>query len=97
MLQERELSSRAASFADDGEILDGMVTRGRGEFRRICSLKLGSSSATPTKEFKTYRSFEDKVYSPRVSELRGEQSPSPRFASGPRTGEARPSNLGKSG
>ncbi|KAK3190315.1 hypothetical protein Dsin_029876 [Dipteronia sinensis] len=99
---EREMSSRTASFADDGEILDGMVTRSRGEIRRICSLKLTSDSATPIKEFKTFHSFSDKVYSPRVSELKGEQSPSPRVGGGkgpfsPRTGEVKPSNLGKTG
>ncbi|XVF28151.1 hypothetical protein REPUB_Repub15cG0004300 [Reevesia pubescens] len=36
--QEGELV-RTTSFADDGEILDGMITRSRGEIRRVCSLK----------------------------------------------------------
>ncbi|EXB75660.1 putative boron transporter 2 [Morus notabilis] len=92
---DREMG-RTASFADDGEILDGMITRSRGEIRRICSLKILSSAATPTKEF---RSLSDKGYSPRVSELRVELSPrvGGRGPFSPRTGEGRQSNLGKSG
>ncbi|KAJ9699891.1 hypothetical protein PVL29_005650 [Vitis rotundifolia] len=96
--QERELSRRS-SFADHGEVLDGMITRGRGEIRRTCSLKMTSSTATPTKDFKSTKSFSDRVCSPRIAELRGIQSP--RFGGrgpfSPRTGEARQSNLGKSG
>ncbi|KAJ9699890.1 hypothetical protein PVL29_005650 [Vitis rotundifolia] len=95
---ERELSRRS-SFADHGEVLDGMITRGRGEIRRTCSLKMTSSTATPTKDFKSTKSFSDRVCSPRIAELRGIQSP--RFGGrgpfSPRTGEARQSNLGKSG
>ncbi|KAJ4839135.1 putative boron transporter 2 [Turnera subulata] len=94
--------SRTASFAD-GEILDGMITRSRGEIKRMCSLKISSGSATPSKEFKGSGSprvvvVDSKVCSPRVSELRGDHSPrlggSGPFS--PRTGESRPSNLGKS-
>ncbi|KAH7513529.1 hypothetical protein FEM48_Zijuj12G0210000 [Ziziphus jujuba var. spinosa] len=92
---------RTASFASDGEILDGMITRSRGEIRRICSLKLTSSAATPCKEFANVQSprFSDKVYSPRVSELKSELSPrlGAKGPSSPRTGEARAYNLGKSG
>ncbi|KAJ6350714.1 hypothetical protein OIU78_006783 [Salix suchowensis] len=70
--------SRAASFADDGEILDGIITRSRGEIKRMCS---------------------PKVYSPRVSEVRGDSSPrlggTGRGPFSPRTGESRLSNLGK--
>ncbi|KAK7853969.1 putative boron transporter 2 [Quercus suber] len=90
---------RTASFADDGEILDGIVTRSRGEIRRMCSLKVTSCTATPSKEFRSLQSprLSDSVHSPRISELRGEQSP--RLGGGgpfsPRTGETRPSNLGK--
>ncbi|BFG14856.1 hypothetical protein CerSpe_011300 [Prunus speciosa] len=97
---EREMS-RQASFADDGEILDGIVTRSRGEIRHICSPRMASSATTPSKEFKGIQSplFSDKVYSPRLSELRGEPSPqnggNGQFS--PRTGEARSSNLAKSG
>ncbi|PNY17869.1 boron transporter 2-like protein [Trifolium pratense] len=45
--------SRTASFAEDGEMLDGIMTRSRGEVRRICSPKVTSLSSTvkPSKEF----------------------------------------------
>ncbi|KAG7991100.1 hypothetical protein I3843_02G058600 [Carya illinoinensis] len=98
------LMSRAASFADDGEILDGIVTRSRGEIRRMCSLNITSCTATPSKEFRSIQSPRlldkvDKVYSPRISELRGDQSP--QLGGGgpfsPRTGGTRASNLGKTG
>ncbi|KAB5544610.1 hypothetical protein DKX38_012722 [Salix brachista] len=95
--------SRAASFADDGEILDGIITRSRGEIKRTCSPKVTSSDATASKEFNRTQSprFSDKVYSPRVSEVRGDSSPrlggTGRGPFSPRTGESRLSNLGKSG
>lgn len=92
--------SRTASFADDGEIFDGMITRSRGEIKHVCSPKVTSSGAAPSKEFKNVQSswFLDKVHSPRVIELRGDQSPRQggKGLFSPRTGEARPSNLGKS-
>lgn len=90
---------RTASFADDGEILDGIITRSRGEIRRTCSLKVTSCTATPSKEFKSFQSLSEKRYSPRLSELRGDQSPrlGGRGPLSPRTGEPRQSNLGKSG
>ncbi|KAL5541454.1 hypothetical protein UlMin_009164 [Ulmus minor] len=76
--------ARTASFASDGEILDGMITRSRGEIKRMCSFKGISSSPQ----------LSDKVCSPRVSG----QSPrlGGRGSFSPRTGEAKPSNLGKS-
>ncbi|KAK7303637.1 hypothetical protein RJT34_14548 [Clitoria ternatea] len=79
---------RTASCVDDGEILDGMVTRGRGEVRRVCSLKLMSSTATPSQELTSLQSprLQDKIYSPQ-GVGRGPYSP----------GEARPSNLRKGG
>ncbi|XP_059592598.1 probable boron transporter 2-like isoform X1 [Vitis vinifera] len=98
LTSERELSRRS-SFADHGEVLDGIITRGRGEIRRTCSLKMTSSTAMPSKDFKSTKSFSDRVCSPRITELRGIRSP--RFGGrgpfSPRTGEARQSNLGKSG
>ncbi|KAJ7955297.1 putative Boron transporter [Quillaja saponaria] len=103
--------SRAASFADDGEIIDGiftrsrgeiidgMFTRSRGEIRRICSAGVPSSSAMPDCNSLQSPRFSDKVCSPRVGALR--QDLSPRLAGkgpfSPRTAEAKPSNLGKSG
>ncbi|KAL9407558.1 hypothetical protein AB3S75_046159 [Citrus x aurantiifolia] len=93
--------SRSSSFASDGEILDGMVTRSRGEIRRMCSLKHTSCSETSSKELKSLQSprVSEKVYSPRVSELKGELSPRQRARGpfSPSAGESKPSNLGKSG
>ncbi|KAL2341617.1 hypothetical protein Fmac_009557 [Flemingia macrophylla] len=91
--------SRAASFADDGEILDGIITRSRGEVRRVNSPKLISSTSTLSQELTSLESpkFPDKVYSPRISQLRGNQSPRG-VARGPFSpAEARPSNLRKGG
>ncbi|KAL7171954.1 hypothetical protein ACSBR2_031612 [Camellia fascicularis] len=89
-----------ASFAEDGEILDEMVTRSRGEIRRICSPKVTSSTATPTKDPKILQSprLSEKAYSPRLSELRGEQSPRSggRGLLSPKTGDPKPSKLGMS-
>ena len=93
--------SRSSSFASDGEILDGMVTRSRGEIRRMCSLKHTSCSETSSKELKSLQSprVSEKVYSPRVSELKGELSPRQRARGpfSPSAGESKPSNLAKSG
>lgn len=88
-----DLGSRA-SFADNKEIFDGIVTRSRGEIRRMCSLKVTSSTETPPKDFRTHHSFSDKVYSPR---LRGDLSPrlGGRGPFSPRTVEGKPSLLGK--
>ncbi|XP_027334207.1 probable boron transporter 2 isoform X1 [Abrus precatorius] len=88
--------SRTASFADDGEILDEIITRSRGEVRHVCSPKVMSSTAIPSQVFTSLR-FPDKVSSPRVSQLRGNHSPRG-VGRGPFSpGEARPSNLSKSG
>uniref|UniRef100_A0A803Q4L9 Bicarbonate transporter-like transmembrane domain-containing protein n=1 Tax=Cannabis sativa TaxID=3483 RepID=A0A803Q4L9_CANSA len=48
---------RTASFADNGEVFDGMITRGRGEFRRMCSFRVSSSGSTPSKEFRRVQSL----------------------------------------
>ncbi|KAK1292762.1 putative boron transporter 2 [Acorus calamus] len=86
-------------FADDGEILDDMITRGRGEIRRVNSPKITSSTTTPARDSKDLHSprFSEKAYSPRVSELKGDPSPriDRRGPFSPRTGEARPSKLGE--
>ncbi|KAK6937228.1 Bicarbonate transporter-like, transmembrane domain [Dillenia turbinata] len=99
---ETELGARA-SFADStGEILDEMVTRSRGEIRHVSSPKVTSSTATPMKDPKNLQSprisLSERAYSPRVSDLRGEVSSrqAGRGPHSPRTGEVRPSNLGKS-
>ncbi|KAL6968681.1 putative boron transporter 2 [Sarracenia purpurea var. burkii] len=94
---EVELGARA-SFAEDGEILDEMITRSRGEVRRICSPKVTSSTSTPAKDSKILHSphLSEKAYSPRVSELKGELSPwsGGRGPISPRAGDPRPSKLG---
>ncbi|XP_060197637.1 probable boron transporter 2 isoform X3 [Lycium barbarum] len=86
------------SFADDGEILDGMMTRSRGEIRRMCSSKVTSCNATPARDSISVQSprLSNKVYSPRVSEIKGESPSLGRGGSfGSRTAEARRSNLSK--
>lgn len=92
--------STSNSFADDGEVLDSMITRSRGEIKRVCSPRIRSTSATPTREIKGIQSpsmsISDKLYSPRVSELRENQRPRLGGLS-PKSSETRPSNLGKNG
>lgn len=87
------------SCVESGEIMDEIVTRSRGEIRRICSPKVTSSPSTPAKDSKSVQSprYADRGYSPRVSELRGERSPQlgGRGPFSPRMGEVRPSKLGK--
>lgn len=66
--------------ADDGEILDEMITRSRGEVKHAYSPRITSSSeCTPIHESKSAfspRLAEAKqIYSPRVSELRQTYSP----------------------
>lgn len=84
-MQDEEPGS-SLSFADGGEILDGIVTRSRGEVKHMCSPKVTSSSATPAMDLilQSPRFSEKAAYSPRVTELRrvssaigrGPQSPS---------------------
>ncbi|XP_057517794.1 boron transporter 1-like [Amaranthus tricolor] len=93
---EMELAS-GTTLAGDAEILDEMVTRSRGEIRRISSPKITSSTATPTQEIKGIHSPRLAAYSPRVRELRGEINPqSGRTGPSPRSVETRALNLGKS-
>ncbi|GAB4830621.1 Boron transporter 1, variant 2 [Ancistrocladus abbreviatus] len=94
LVTETELGSRA-SFAQEAEILDEMVTRSRGEIRRVCSPKVTSSTATPMKDPTGIQSPRLSAYSPRVSELRGERSPTS-VGRSPRSSDVRPSKLGKS-
>ncbi|XP_022157027.1 boron transporter 1 [Momordica charantia] len=95
LAMEAELGS-GASFGGDGEILDEVITRSRGEFRHISSPKITSSTATPTGDRKSLDSL--RSFSPRLSELRGEHSPRAggRGTPGQRSAEAKPSSLGKS-
>ncbi|KAJ6810171.1 putative boron transporter 2 [Iris pallida] len=82
------------SRAEGSEILDELVTRSRGEIRRVNSPKVTSSTATPAADLKGVRSprISERACSPRVSELRREASP--RLVSPGTAGEARPSKLG---
>ncbi|KAL6190786.1 hypothetical protein ACLB2K_037180 [Fragaria x ananassa] len=100
LVPEREMS-RAASFADDGEILDGVMTRSRGEIRHVCSPRVTSSTATPSKELTCIQSplFSDKINSPHPSELRVGESPRTggKGEFSQRTGQTKLSNLGKYG
>ncbi|KAF7063928.1 hypothetical protein CFC21_070391 [Triticum aestivum] len=86
----------ALGRTQSAEILDDMVTRSRGEIKRLNSPKITSSGGTPVTELKGIRSpcISEKAYSPRVAELRHERSPLGGRDS-PRTGEARPSKLGE--
>lgn len=94
---ETELNSGATLVAD-GEILDEMVTRSRGEVRHICSPKITSSSTTPIREVRGIHSPRLSAYSPRLNELRAEMSPQSgrNGPYSPRSVETRPSKLGKS-
>ncbi|KAK3194354.1 hypothetical protein Dsin_025664 [Dipteronia sinensis] len=84
-----------ATYAGDGEILDEVITRSRGEFRHTCSPKITSTTATPANDPQSLRS-PGVTYSPRVSELRGERSPRMGGRASPKTGESKLSTLGKS-
>ncbi|KHN44685.1 Putative boron transporter 2 [Glycine soja] len=88
--------SRTASFADDGEVLDGIITRSRGEVRRVCSPKVMKSTPNLSQELTSPR-LTDKVYSPRISHLRGNQSPRGVGRGSFSPAEVRPSNLRKGG
>lgn len=61
---------------DSGEILDEIVTRSRGEIRRIQSPKITSVSPTPLQNINHSHSprVSESTYSPRVRELRRERS-----------------------
>ncbi|CAA7015987.1 unnamed protein product [Microthlaspi erraticum] len=81
---EGEVSS-ATSFADSGEVMDGMFTRSRGEIRRLSSIKLGvgggsgSAGGSPAGGVELMRrvvSFQnprvsEKVYIRSLSDFRG--------------------------
>lgn len=86
-------------------MLDEIITRSRGEFRRTSSSKVTSSTSTPSKDMnlihQSPRYYLDNAFSsPKISRLRGgEQNSSP--ISGSRGGggalsprEVKPSNLG---
>ena len=88
-----------AAYGGDGEILDEVITRSRGEFRHTSSPKITSSTSTPANNPRSHQSPRlSYTYSPRVSELRGEKSPKlgARGPNSPITGDQKLSKLGKS-
>ncbi|XP_074267586.1 boron transporter 1 [Silene latifolia] len=93
---ELELASGAA-LVGDAEILDEMVTRSRGEVRRVCSPKVTSSTTTPAREIGIH-SPRRAAYSPRVGELRAQLSPLSGVTGpySPSLTQSRSSKLGKS-
>ncbi|XP_031497582.1 boron transporter 1-like isoform X2 [Nymphaea colorata] len=78
---DHEISGVAAAMrgtsTDDGEILDDIITRSRGEIRHAHSPKVTSSKESPITDFKGLPSpqISERRYSPRVAELRRERSP----------------------
>lgn len=100
LVAETELGF-APSFHRDGEILDEMVTRSRGEVRRTCSSKITSTTTTPGRDG-VFPSPSLAQFSPRMTQLRAALSPrrgpnSPRTPSGTATSSGgRISNLGRS-
>lgn len=84
--------------ADSAEILDELVTRSRGEIRHVNSPKVTSSTGTPASDIKRLHSprLSERAYSPRVNELRHEQSPrlGGREQFSPGSGKTTPSKLG---
>ncbi|GMN52245.1 hypothetical protein TIFTF001_021390 [Ficus carica] len=93
LVTEAEIGA-GASHAGDGEILDEVITRSRGEFRHTSSPKITSSTSTPANAPQTSFESPRQSYSPRLGEIRGE--PSPRSGGrGPHSPRP-PSSLGKS-
>ncbi|XVF09302.1 hypothetical protein REPUB_Repub07fG0080900 [Reevesia pubescens] len=74
---DQELQARTTNI-DGAEILDEIITRSRGEIRRTLSPKISSTTPSSLEDIKpsySPRVFQ-KAYSPRISQLRGEGSPS---------------------
>ncbi|KAM7275214.1 hypothetical protein ACFE04_017080 [Oxalis oulophora] len=71
---ETELGSGASGMAD-AEILDEVITRSRGEFRRSCSPKITSSTSTPANNDPRSPHSPRVSYSPRVRDLKEVVSP----------------------
>uniref|UniRef100_A0A0E0EMU0 Bicarbonate transporter-like transmembrane domain-containing protein n=1 Tax=Oryza meridionalis TaxID=40149 RepID=A0A0E0EMU0_9ORYZ len=86
----------ALARTQSAEILDDIVTRSRGEIKRLNSPKITSSGGTPVAELKGIHSpcISERAYSPRITELRHDRSPLGGRGS-PRTGETRSSKLGE--
>lgn len=83
----------SASAIGEGEILDEVITRSRGEFRHTSSPKITSSTPTPTKDLRMHQSpclsFNSRMGE--VSPRSGERGPC-----SPKGREVKQSTLGKS-
>lgn len=66
-----------APQVDSAEVLDGIITRSRGEIRHTSSLKVTSLTQTPIEDMKSMYSprLSQRAYSPRLNELRVDKSP----------------------
>ncbi|OIW17444.1 hypothetical protein TanjilG_22556 [Lupinus angustifolius] len=86
-----------ASQIDESEILDGVITRSRGEFRRTSSSKITSTTPTPGNDLKSHQSPR-LSFNSRAGELTTEQSPrsGTRSLFSPNGREVRLSSLGRS-
>lgn len=86
-----------ASQIGEGEILDEVITRSRGEFRHTSSPKITSTTPTPRTDPKSHLSPRVS-FSSRMGELKTELSPrsGARGPLSPKAGEVRLSNLGRS-
>ncbi|KAE9598196.1 putative bicarbonate transporter [Lupinus albus] len=86
-----------ASQIDESEILDGVITRSRGEFRRTSSSKVTSTTPTPGNDHKSHQSPR-LSFNSRPTELTTERSPrsGTRSPYSPNGREMRVSNLGRS-
>ncbi|XP_062116255.1 probable boron transporter 2 [Humulus lupulus] len=97
--EDQDLQERSTNI-DGAEILDEIITRSRGEIRRTQSPKVTSSMPSSLEHTKPVFSprLSQRVYSPRLNEIRGEQSPqSPgKEIEGKQTRSPGPSVLGKS-
>ncbi|CAI0547344.1 unnamed protein product [Linum tenue] len=74
---EEQLGQTRTPEIDGGEVLDEMITRSRGEFRRVQSPKLTSSTPGSLEDIKPAFSpgLSQRRHSPRVRELKSEWSP----------------------
>ncbi|CAI0398608.1 unnamed protein product [Linum tenue] len=77
MAFEEQLGQTRTPEIDSGEVLDEMITRSRGEFRRTQSPKLTSSTPGSLEDIKPAFSpgLSQRRHSPRVVELKSEWSP----------------------
>ncbi|XP_015945959.1 probable boron transporter 2 isoform X1 [Arachis duranensis] len=96
---DQDPNGQAAVNISGGEILDEIITRSRGEFRRTQSPKTSSSTPTSFGDIRPASSpqLTRRIPSPRVTELRGESSlgSKGKEVKLKQTPSPQPSNLGK--